>query len=189
MDPTTAVYCALVLFSAYLVRGIAGFGSTLIAVPLLALVFPLTLVVPLVVLLDYLGSAGQGVKNRELIAWRDLLPLVPFTFTGVVVGLLVMDGLDATVLQVALGGFVLLYAVYQLLPTPDWHGSRLVSVPLGFLGGWVGALFGTGGPFYVTYLTLRGLDKGVFRASVATNFLIDGSMRLAGYAALGLYNR
>jgi len=44
-----------VLFFAYLVRGVAGFGSALIAVPLLALTLPLTIVVPLVVFLDYLG--------------------------------------------------------------------------------------------------------------------------------------
>lgn len=48
------------IFLAYLVRGLAGFGSGLFAVPLLALQFPIKLVVPVVVLLDYLGSIGQG---------------------------------------------------------------------------------------------------------------------------------
>src|SRR5262249_44502311 len=50
------VYSGLVLFLAYFVRGMAGFGSGLIAVPLLSLVSPVTAVVPLVVSLDYLGS-------------------------------------------------------------------------------------------------------------------------------------
>jgi uncharacterized membrane protein YfcA len=52
MDIQTAVYAALVLFVAYLIRGIAGFGSGLIAVPMLTLVAPVPLVVPLVVALD-----------------------------------------------------------------------------------------------------------------------------------------
>ena len=43
----------------------------------------------------------------------------------------------------------------------------------------VGTLFGTGGPFYVIYLNLRGLDRSVFRATFAMNFLIDGGVRLA----------
>jgi hypothetical protein len=47
------------------VRGIACVGSGLIAIRLLALSFPLTLVVPLVVLLDFVGSAGQGVRTRD----------------------------------------------------------------------------------------------------------------------------
>jgi uncharacterized membrane protein YfcA len=46
-------------------------------------------------------------------------------------------------------------------------------------------LFGTGGPFYVIYLSMRGLDKGALRASFATWFVIDGALRLGGYAAFG----
>ena len=47
MEIHTVVYAALVLFVAYLVRGIAGFGSGLIAVPMLTLVAPVPLVVPI----------------------------------------------------------------------------------------------------------------------------------------------
>ena len=61
MDIQTVVYAALVLFVAYLVRGIAGFGSGLIAVPMLTLVAPVPLVVPLVVSLE---------ANRAFVAER-----------------------------------------------------------------------------------------------------------------------
>ena len=80
-------YAAVVLFMAYMVRGIAGFGSGLIAVPLLAQVFPVQEVVPVVVFLDYIGSASQGLRNRNSIAWREQLPLIPFSLIGVAAGL------------------------------------------------------------------------------------------------------
>ena len=67
-------------------------------------------------------------------------------------------------------GFVITYAIYQLLPLPALGGSRLLAILCGCLGGLVGTLFGTGGPFYVMYLKLRDLDKSVFRATFATNF-------------------
>ena len=76
---SSLLFAASVLFFAYLVRGVAGFGSALIAVPLLALTLPLTIVVPLVVFLDYLGSASQGINNRDKIHWQEILPLLPFT--------------------------------------------------------------------------------------------------------------
>jgi hypothetical protein len=85
-----------------------------------------------------------------------------------------------------LGSFVIVYAIYQLLPLPALHGSRFFAIVCGCLGGLVGTLFGTGGPFYVMYLRLRELDKSVFRATFATNFLIDGAIRLASYALIGL---
>ena len=57
------------------------------------------------------------------------------------------------------------------------------------MGGLVGTLFGTGGPFYVIYLSMRGLEKDALRASFATWFLVDGSLRLGGYAAFGFLGR
>jgi len=186
MTLETAVYAAVVLFLAYLVRGIAGFGSGLIAVPLLALRFPVTAVVPLVVFLDYIGSASQGLKNRQHVAWREQLPLIPFTLVGVGVGLLLLKAVPAAILAKVLGGFIIAYAIYQWLPLPVLRGSRLFVVPYGILGGFVGTLFGTGGPFYVIYFTLRGLGKNVFRATFAINFLIDGAIRLIAYLTVGL---
>jgi len=78
---------ALIIFGAYLMRGIAGFGSGLIAIPLLALMLPLTIAVPMVGLLDYISSPSHGVKHRQSIQWRPLLPLLPFTFPGVLTAL------------------------------------------------------------------------------------------------------
>src|SRR5690606_20963405 len=153
-----------------MVRGIAGFGSGLIAVPLLAFMFPLQVVVPIVVLFDYLGSASQGIRNRDLIAWRDEVPLIPFTLAGVALGLTLLKSLDSDTLKLALGGFVIAYAVYQLLPLPVLRGSRLYAVPCGFFGGVIGTVFGTGGPFYVIYFGLRALEKSIFRATFAANF-------------------
>ena len=181
------LFPAAVLFFAYLVRGVAGFGSALIAVPLLALSLPLTIVVPLIVFLDYVGSASQGINNRDSIQWKEILPLLPFTLAGVIASLYVMDSVSPKMLSLALGGFVILFALYQLLPLNLGKASREIAAPAGFCGGFVGTLFGTGGPFYVIYLNLRHLDKSAFRASFAAIFLIDGAMRLLGYALKGFY--
>lgn len=181
------LFPASVIFFAYLIRGVAGFGSALIAVPLLALSIPLTIVVPLVVFLDYMGSASQGMNNRENIQWNEILPLLPFTVIGVAVSLYIMDSVKPDMLSVALGGFIIMFAVYQLLPVKQGQAKRIISVPSGFFGGFVGTLFGTGGPFYVIYLNLRHLEKNAFRATFAMIFLIDGAMRLAGYALKGFY--
>lgn len=189
IDLFVAAFAAIVLFVAYIVRGIAGFGSGLISVPLLALFFPIQLVVPIIVLLDYVGSASQGLRNRKLIAWREQLPLIPFTLVGVGIGLSLLQSLNSATLAQALGVFIIIYAIYQLLPLPVLRGSRLFAVPGGALGGLIGTVFGAGGPFYIIYLGLRGLDKGALRATFAANFLIDGGIRLGGYAMFGFFDR
>lgn len=183
---STALFTGAVLFSAYLVRGISGFGSGLIAIPLLTLVHPITTVVPLVVLLDFLGSAAQGVKNRESIKWSELFPLLAFTVTGCLVALYLFKSVDADFLTRVMAVFIICFAVYQILPLPALRGSKLWSVPAGFFGGLIGTMFGTGGPFYMMYLTVRGLDKTEVRASFASYFFIDGSIRLSGFVVIGL---
>lgn len=189
MSVETAVYSGLIVLLAYWVRGMAGFGSGLVAVPLLTLMWPVTIVVPIVVALDYLGSASQGVKNVERVAWQEQLVLIPFMVVGVAAGLWLLAAVPTGRLAKILGGFVIAYAIYQMLPLPELRGSRVAATHCGFLGGLVGTLFGTGGPFYVIYLNLRGLDRTVFRATFAMNFLIDGGVRLAAFVGAGLFTR
>ena len=181
-------YPVIVIFFAYIVRGIAGFGSALIAVPFLALVLPLTLVVPLVVLLDYLSSASHGIGNRHQIVWRDIWPLIPFSVMGVASSLVILKSVSPNLLTLLLGGFVVAYAIYQLIPQKLGKANYWVAAPTGFFGGLIGTLFGTGGPFYVIYLHLSRLDKTQFRATFASIFLIDGLMRLSGFALNDLYD-
>lgn len=177
-----------IIILAFVIRGIAGFGSGLVAIPLLALMLPLSVVVPVVGLLDYIAASGHGVKYRKSISWRTLLPLLPFTLAGIVLALYLFTTVDGALLQKALGLFIMLFAVYTLTSRGrEMKGSVYWAVPGGFLGGFISALFGTGGPFYVIYMRLRDLDKQVFRATAAAIFLIDGSSRILGYFISGFY--
>ncbi|MGM0593844.1 MAG: sulfite exporter TauE/SafE family protein [Pseudomonadota bacterium] len=181
-------FATLIIVVAFFVRGIAGFGSGLIAIPLLAQMLPLSVVVPLVGLLDYLASTSHGARHRHAISWGDILPLLPFTLAGVLTALYLFHTVDAELLRRALGGFIILYALYTLLSSgPGFRGSRWWALPAGGLGGLIGTLFGTGGPFYVIYLRLRHLEKTAFRATIAVVFLIDGGSRIVGYFLSGFY--
>jgi uncharacterized membrane protein YfcA len=172
---------APIIFLAYLVRGICGFGSGLIAIPVLSLMFPLKVAVPLVVMLDYLASAGHGVSLRQSIQWREIARLIVPALFGVSAGLLIFHKVDAELLTRFLGGFVFLYALYALWGPEMPRASSWWALPAAFSGGAVGTLFGTGGPFYVTYLKARQLDKTAFRATFACIFMLDGAARVTGY--------
>lgn len=176
-----------VLFLAFLVRGAFGFGSGLIAVPLLVQAFPITVVVPAVALLEYLASAVHGVSHRRAVQYGELVALLPFSAVGLVVALVLFEALDPGTLTRWLGFLVLAYGFWTLVPLRARRRHRRGwAAPLGLLAGLVGTLFGTGGPFYVIYFTLRGLGKAQFRATFATLFLVEGLARLVGYGAAGM---
>jgi uncharacterized membrane protein YfcA len=177
----------VIIFIAYIIKGLSGFGSGLIAIPLLAFFLPITFIVPVLGLLSYSGTFIQSLSLRKQASWSVILPLIPFSFIGIFIALWLLSNVDAHILVFCLGLFVLLYSIYSLLPVTDLKGGYYWAVLCGSLGGLVGALFGTGGPFYVVYLKLRQLDKAQFRATIASVFLIDGGARIIGYATSGLY--
>lgn len=179
----------VVVAIAYLIRGVTGFGSGLIAIPLLALILPLSVVVPVIAMLDLLASISHGVGNRTAIKWRELLTLLPFSLLGIGTAIYLFKTVDPNLLSKGLGGFVILYALYNLISQTNVAGfSRLWAMPWGAVGGMVNALFGTGGPFYVIYLKLRGLGKSELRATIATILLFDGIGRVIGYAIGDFYS-
>lgn len=178
---------AIILLAAYFIRGITGFGSGLISVPLLALFLPLQFVVPLVLLLDFIASIVIGGVNFQRVRWNEIGILVPFGVVGVILGTSLLVNLPTEPMLFALAGFVFIFAVRSLL---NLHGEKPASrgwaVPAALTGGTVGALFGTGGPPYVIYLSHRIRDKGELRATFSALFFIEGLTRIASFLVVGL---
>jgi len=182
------LYIVAILLAAYFIRGISGFGSGLVAVPLLALKLPLTFVVPLILLTDFTASLVLGGLNFKQLAWPELRRLLPPGLLGVVAGTLLLVSLPKTPMLIGLGSFVMLFALRNLFlagrelrPISTWW-----AWPAGLTGGTVGALFGTGGPPYVIYLSHRLTDKGQLRATFSGLFFMEGLARIASFTLSGL---
>src|ERR1043166_1380184 len=77
---TVLVMC--ILMSAYFIRGITGFGSALISVPLLALSQPLQFAIPLVLALDFTASVVLGSTNTKKANWSEIKILLPAGHPG-----------------------------------------------------------------------------------------------------------
>jgi len=187
MPPVIDIPSILIIFVAYLIRGITGFGSGLIAVPLLAHLLPLQVVVPMILVLDLTAALILGGQSRTRVRWNEIGPLVPASLIGILVGANVLARAPTVPLLVTLGLLVLIFGVRYLLTLPDERPvSRLWALPAGFVGGLVGALFGTGGPPYVLYLTHRLRDKGQLRATLSGLFMLDGGLRLLTFTGTGM---
>ena len=176
-----------IILLAYFIRGISGFGSGLIAVPLLAHFLPLQFVVPFVLILDFSASVALSGHTHKQVQWQEVMPLLPFTVIGVILGVVLLIQLPKEPLLTGLGIFVIIFGLRNVL---NLHGSRIISrwwtVPTGLTGGMVGALFGTGGPPYVIYLSHRLSDKSEIRATFSGLFLIDGGLRILTFLVAGL---
>ncbi len=192
IDILTIVLAGLILFVAYFIRGISGFGSGLVAIPMLAHFLPLQFVVPWILLLDFTASLvlGSRSQDRKAVCWREIGWLLPTTVLGIFIGAALLVNLPKPPLLIGLGVFVSASGLRGLLfPHSKSALSPWWSLPAGMLGGLVGAMFGTGGPPYVIYLTHRIQNKHRLRATFSGLFMLDGGLRVIIFAASGLLNQ
>ena len=176
-----------VVLSAYFVRGITGFGSGLIAVPLLALSHPLTFTVPLVLALDFTASFVLGGANRKNADWGEIKMLLPFGLIGAALGAFALLKLPSGPVLLTLGAFTIFFGFRNIFGvSSNSQISRMWAIPTGIIGGGAGALFGTSGPPYIIYLTNRLKDKSAVRATFSWLFVIDGGFRLGLFLVAGL---
>lgn len=186
------IFCALVVIAAFAVRGVAGFGGAVVAVPLTALVLPVQIVIPVVAVLQLLASMDHVWRNWRVIVWPELLRIAPFMGLGVLIGLYLFSQLDARTIGKGLGIFVIAYALFALVTAGRPLGSaRQMPWPLAATvstgAAVIGALFGgASGPFYAMYLKALRLPRDAFRATVTMIVLMQVVLRIAGYAGLGL---
>ncbi|WP_248764689.1 sulfite exporter TauE/SafE family protein [Pseudomonas protegens] len=172
---------------AYIVFGIAGFGTALVAGPILILFMPLSKIVPLLVLLDFVAAFGNLLPSRRDVAKPELLRLLPCMALGCTLGVIFLLNLKSDLLLLLMGLFISAYAIYSL-----WVKARPTqlaagwAVPMGIVGGLFGALFGSGGFLYAIYLNSR-LPKDPARATQSALISCSTVVRLSLFTLAGVY--
>lgn len=185
------VFAPLIVVLAYTIFGISGFGSTLIAVPLLANLFPdLKFVIPMVVIMDCITAVSMGLRLRANVNRRDFMPLLPFLLVGLGAGVFLLVRLPSTMLLVVLGVFAIGYGItYMRGGPPRLKLPRWSAVPVGLFAGTTSAAIGVGGPIYVMYLASRGSTADQIRATTPVIFVFTTITRIAMFAYAGLFTR
>lgn len=189
----TAIFGFAVVFGAYVVRGMSGFGTSLVAIPLLVYVMPIHSAIPMMSLLGLCAMMMLGLRDREHVRWDEMWRLLWPTLAGVFAGIYIFTLLPASFMQKLLGAFVVGYSMYMLAaqarPGPQVVCSSRWAYPAGFAGSLVDSMFGGGGGLLVVmYMHRRGYDMAAFRATLAVLWLLELIVRVAGYALGGYYD-
>ena len=165
------VYPLLVVAIGFGVLGITGFGSALISVPLLAWVWPLQQVVPLVLLIDFVACLLLGG-----LQWRQLhLAMLMRFFFWILLGVGAGTALSQVPGVLHSGGLLIALGAY--VAWVGWRGLRGQSIGSGsvlrraevsgLLTGVIEVLWGTSGPIIVGHLVSRFDDPRVLRAHIS----------------------
>jgi uncharacterized membrane protein YfcA len=176
----------LMVAFAYVSFGLTGFGSTVLALPLLAHLLTLKVAVPMLVLLDFTAFLVYGRGALRKVRYDEILPLVPWILAGMAIGLTLLIEVPEDILFVVLGLFLLVYALHGLARRGPPSVSRRWIAPIGLSGGAFSALYGTGGVLFALYNAGRITDKAELRATNAAMIMYSALLRIVLFAATGL---
>jgi uncharacterized protein len=177
---------ALITAASYCVFGLTGFGSTVLALPLLAHMVPLKFAVPLLLMLDLAASLALSTRARGAVRKDEFVTIIPFLFAGIGLGVTLLVKLPERPLLATLGVFLLLYAMYCLAGRRTPALARGWAAPIGVAAGGFSALFGTGGVLLVLYFAGRLHNPAELRATTAAGILVSTLTRVVLFGAAGL---
>jgi len=170
------------------IQGLSGFGSALVAVPLMALLLPIETVVPLMILLGIVVSAFNLLHLHHAVRLSPISRLLAGYLLGTPIGLYFLTKAPEHLVLGALGIFISLYAAYSLIgrqPKARW--LREWRVGLGMLSGSLGAAFSTNGPPVILHVAAHPeWDADRQKAALVMFFLLSGLITLAAHAGGGL---
>ena len=180
---------AAVILIAQIVYVVFGFGSGLIAVGTLALIYPEIRDVVVVLLLVVLpAELGVALSSWRRIRWREAGGLLCGVVPGVIAGSYILSVGSPDLVLTVLGVFLVFISLVFLALRDGWRVTwpAWITPPTGLVSGLLTGLFGTGGPPLIVYYHLAGLDKSSFRGNLMAVFVAMTLLRVVNYSAQGL---
>ena len=187
MDLLNPVFLAsLFVFIGTLVRSAVGFGDTMIALPLLVLLFPLDFAVPLLAIFSSLISMIVVAIHCREVRFKNAIHFIIACAITLYPGMLLSKSDYEIPMKIGLGVVIAGFALFKLVykGTVELRSDRLLY-PFGIVGGILGGAFGMNGPPVVIFGSLRKWDPNAFRATLQGIFLFTGPMILMAHGIGG----
>lgn len=185
--PELLVPILTIALLAGMIQGLSGFGSALVAVPLLALVLPVETVVPLMALLGMTISGYNLLHLRHAVRVAPVRRLLGGYLMGTPIGLYALKQAPESALLGALGLFLCGYALLALSgrqPRANW--LREWRVGLGAVSGALGAAFSTNGPPVILHVAAHPeWDADRQKATLVLYFLLASGITVIAHSLSG----
>ena len=194
----------IVVLITHTLEAITGFGCTILAFPFVVfLMDDLERAKIVLSVLAWLLALYFVVTKFKQINWRQFGIIFLMAGMGLPIGMFIFKHLNAELLTLLLGWFIIFSAIVQLWKCfmPSKKGLKLprfVSYLFLFSGGIVHGAFAVGGPLVVLYSAENITDKSQFRVTMCLlwatlnsiligQYLLDNSLTLSmGYDVLCL---
>lgn len=186
----TILAVALALGSAGLVKGLAGVGLPVVAIPGMALSIDLALAVALMPVSLLITNLWQVTSNRHIgAALRRFWPMLLVAPFGAILGVKFLAEADPKVLSAIVGTAVVVSALLMQFQ-PDWRLpaslERIVGPMAGFASGVIGGITVMFAPPLVLFLAAVQIEKEQFVGAIGVMFVAGVVPMIVAIGAFGV---
>jgi len=181
------LFCLAASCLAGFVQGFSGFGSTLVAMPLLLAVMGLRAAVPLISLLSLVMNVVMAARLRGSIHRETMKLLLASTAVGLAAGAWIMDDAPDALIRGLLGASILFLVADTLLrPGNVRPPARPWTAAAGFFSGAIGVCTGAAGPPVIAWAARQPWNRDELRANLCFFFLVSGAAIVGVQSLTGL---
>lgn len=171
------------------VQGITGFGSGLVSMALLPLVWSIPEAVGVLSPMGVILTIVLTYKLREHIQFQEIKYLLLPMPAGILGGMWVLEHWPNSWMKAFLGTILIVYVLSaSKLGHAQWAKHPAPAACAGLLGGVCGAAFSAAGPPILIYASLVGWERDQFRANIQVFFMSTAILGCLGLIKLGLIN-
>jgi uncharacterized protein len=182
----------LVVSVAYVVKGVAGMGGPLLAVPFIASITSVEHAI-VVLSLANLVSNGWLLWEHRSGARGTGFVMIPFLTVGTIAtiaGTWVLTEIDDRILSVVIA-IVIVFYIWRYLADPHFglkhETARRLAAPMGLVGGGLLGATGTAGPLIATFLHSLRMPRASLVHMMSLTFQIFGLIQLVTLVVLGSF--
>jgi uncharacterized membrane protein YfcA len=177
---------------AYFIKGITGFGNTLVMAPLFSFVVSNRFTTPIDLLFSIPTNAYIVWKERKNISAKVVVPLSVMLLDGIIPGTFLLKAGTDWVLKCILGIVVIGLAVEMLTRKPNQNNESKTNpaflVIIGIVSGILAGLYGISA-LLVVYISRKAANNSQFRANICCVFLADNIFRFFFYLFTGILTK
>ncbi len=183
------IYLIYLLFStlfAYVIKGIAGFGNTLLMTPLFSFILESKQITPVDLLLSIPINTFIILRDRLSFSLKIVIPLSILLLTGDIIGSMFLANTSDNILKIFLSILIIGIAIEMWTRPKKVYDKKPQPILLGIIGvlsGITAGIFGIS-VLLVAYISRTTTNRGEFRANLGFVFLVDNIFRLIYYSTL-----
>jgi len=164
----------MIFFISAFTQGMVGFGSALVAIPLLLFLMPVSKASPMVVANGIIMTTYIIIKLRKSFDLKKITPLILGTLIGIPAGVFLLVTLNEKIVLGILAFFMISYSLFSLFGNPEKiRLSKKWGYPFGFIAGALGGAYGTNGPPVVLYSSMRDWNKDEMVVTMQVYFILS----------------